>query len=95
MIKLFRPKRAALSAEPEEPVVTSPSAPESPTPADAPPLPVIVRRPNAPKVYIARPEFGPDPGSAPPSMRQAYLSRVPLRPDAKRSAGDSEDAATR
>jgi hypothetical protein len=91
MIKLFRPKRAVVPAESEEPVATSPSAPEPLTPAD-PPLPVTQRRPREPKVYIARPEFGPDPSSGPPSMRQAYLSRGALRPDAKPLA-TSEGAA--
>lgn len=94
MIKLFIPKRAAVPAESEERLVTSPSPPEPPTRVDAPPTPVTQRRPREPKVYIARPEFGADPGSGPPSMRQAYLSRAALRPDEKPSATDSEGAAT-
>jgi hypothetical protein len=45
---------------------------------DAPEPVVFVERPRSePDVYVSRPELGRDPGSAPASMRQAYLLRGP------------------
>jgi hypothetical protein len=49
---------------------TADASPEAPEPV------VFVERPRRePDVYVSRPELGRDPGSAPASMRQAYVLR--------------------